>query len=123
MVVPVVLVPVYLGVLHFHLTALLLFVLWPTMHLSIAVLLLHVVRHPYQFLNSTPFVWLGKVSYSLYLWQQLFVYGVAPKPWYSAFFALALASGSYYFVEQPMLRIRENRAEHRKSPVAYADAV
>src|SRR5581483_2233128 len=44
MIVPVALVPIYLGTLHFHLAALLLFVLWPVMHLAIAGVLLHVVR-------------------------------------------------------------------------------
>jgi peptidoglycan/LPS O-acetylase OafA/YrhL len=114
MIVPVVLVPVYLGVLRFHITPLLLFVLWPVMHLSIAGLLLHVVQRPYWILNVRPVVWLGKISYSLYLWQQLFVYGEHPKPWYFVLFAVGLASASYYLVEQPMLRVRERRATARK---------
>jgi peptidoglycan/LPS O-acetylase OafA/YrhL len=113
MIVPVVLVPVYLGMLQFHLTALLLFVLWPMMHVCIAGLLLHVVQRPYWILNVRPVVWLGQISYSLYLWQQLFVYGTHGRPWYFVFFALALASASYYLVEQPMLRVRERRAEPR----------
>jgi peptidoglycan/LPS O-acetylase OafA/YrhL len=110
MIVPVVLVPVYVGLLHFRITPLLLFVLWPAMHLSIAGLLLHVVERPYWILNVRPVAWLGKISYSLYLWQQLFVYGDHPKPWYFVFFAVGLASASYYFVEQPMLRLRERRS-------------
>ena len=44
MIAPVVLVPIYLGSLRFHVTPLLLFALWPVMHLSIAGLLLHVVH-------------------------------------------------------------------------------
>src|SRR3974390_2458127 len=75
MIFPVVLVPVYMGVLQFHITPLMLVVLWPVMHLSIAGLLLHVVQRPYRILNLQPVVWLGKISYSLYLWQQLLVYG------------------------------------------------
>src|SRR5258708_22210380 len=73
MLVPVVLVPAYLGMMRFHLTALLLFVLWPVMHVCIAGLLLHVVQTPYWILNVRPVVWLGKISSSLYLWQQVFV--------------------------------------------------
>jgi peptidoglycan/LPS O-acetylase OafA/YrhL len=110
MLPPVLFVPIYTGVRHFHITLLLLFVLWPVMHLAIAGLLLHVVQHPYQLLNIRPVVWLGKISYSLYLWQQLFVYGSHARPWYYVFFALALASASYYFVEQPILRLREKRS-------------
>jgi peptidoglycan/LPS O-acetylase OafA/YrhL len=109
MIVPVVLVPVYLGVLRFHVTAVLLFVLWPAMHLAIAGLLLHVVQRPYWILNVGPVVWLGQISYSLYLWQQLLVFGEHAKPWYFVVFAIGLASASYYLVEQPMLRVRERR--------------
>jgi peptidoglycan/LPS O-acetylase OafA/YrhL len=109
MIVPVVLVPVYLGVLRFHVTAVLLFVLWPAMHLAIAGLLLHVVQQPYWILNVAPVVWLGQMSYSLYLWQQLFVFGEHSRPWYFVVFAVGLASASYYLVEQPMLRVRERR--------------
>jgi len=122
MTVPVVLVPVYLGLWRFHITPLLLFVLWPVMHVSIAGLLLHVVRRPYWILNVRPVVWLGKISYSLYLWQQLFVYGEHAKPWYFVLFAVGLASASYYLVEQPMLRIREKRAEERKMEGVLATA-
>jgi peptidoglycan/LPS O-acetylase OafA/YrhL len=110
MILPVVWVPVYVGILRFHLTPLLLFVLWPLMHLSIAGLLLHFVQQGYWILNVRPVVWLGKISYSLYLWQQLFVFGEHARPWYGMLFALGLASASYYLVELPMLRLREHRA-------------
>jgi peptidoglycan/LPS O-acetylase OafA/YrhL len=115
MVLPVALVPVYAATLHFHITALLLLVLWPLMHFSIAGLLLHVVQRPYWILNVQPVAWLGKISYSLYLWQQLFVFGRQAgqhaRPLYSVLFAVGLASASYYLVEQPMLRLREKRSE------------
>jgi peptidoglycan/LPS O-acetylase OafA/YrhL len=110
MLIPIILVPVYTGVHRFHITPLLLLILWPLMHISIAGLLLHVVQRPYRFLNIRPVIWLGKISYSLYLWQQLFVFGTRARPWYYVFFALALASASYYFVEQPMLRLREKKS-------------
>jgi peptidoglycan/LPS O-acetylase OafA/YrhL len=114
MLLAVALVPVYAGKLHFHLTAILLFVLWPLMHLSIAGLLMHVTQRPYWWLNARPVVWLGKISYSLYLWQQLFVYGEHGKPWYGVIFALGAASASYYLVEIPMLRVRERRGERSR---------
>src|SRR5580704_2770473 len=115
MIVPIAVVPAYAGMLRFHLTALLLFVLWPAMHLSIAGLLLHAVQQPYRILNARPVVWLGQISYSLYLWQQLFVYGTHPRAWYFVFFALALACASYYLVEQPMLRLRDRRKRERET--------
>ena len=114
LIVPVVLVPVYWGAIRFHTTALLLLVLWPVMHVSIAGLLLHVVERPYRILNLGPVEWLGKISYSLYLWQQLFTYGDRHRPWYFVFAAVGLAAASYYLVEQPMLRMRERRAAARR---------
>lgn len=44
----------YFGVLRLHTTALLLFVLWPVMHFSIAGLLLHVMQRPCRILNFGP---------------------------------------------------------------------
>ena len=122
MLIPVTLVPVYVGILRFHITALLLFLLWPLMHVSIAGLLLHVVQSPYRLLNAQPVMWLGKISYSLYLWQQLFVYGEHSRPWYLAVFALALAGASYYLVEQPTLRLRERRLTAQKPANQFATA-
>ena len=122
MLLPVVLVPVYVGVLRFHITAVLLFGLWPLMHVSIAGLLLHAVERPYWILNVQPVVWLGKISYSLYLWQQLFVFGTHYRPWYLVFLAVALASASYCLVEQPMLRMRERRAGARPVRTTLARA-
>jgi peptidoglycan/LPS O-acetylase OafA/YrhL len=122
MIVPVALVPVYVGVRHFHITPLLLFVLWPLMHLSIAGLLLHTVQKPYWLLNVRPVVWLGNISYSLYLWQQIFVYGDHSRPWYLMFFALGIASASYYGIEQPMLRVREKRMRKQTQSAVYAEA-
>ncbi len=122
MLVPLALVPIYVGRMHFHVTPLLLLVLWPAMHVSIAGLLLHVVQRPYWILNTTPVAWLGKISYSLYLWQQLFIFGTHPRPWYNVFFALALAAASYYLVEQPILRIREKRSANGKAQTAYSRA-
>ena len=90
------------------------------MHLSIAGLLLHVVQTPYRFLNVRPVVWLGQISYSLYLWQQLFVFGRHSKPWYYVFLAVAMACASYYLVELPMLRMRERRAGKQKLMYAAA---
>jgi peptidoglycan/LPS O-acetylase OafA/YrhL len=122
MIMPVALVPIYVGLLRFHLTPLLLFVLWPVMHACISGLLLHVVRQPYRFLNVTPVAWLGRISYSLYLWQQLFVFGTRPRPWYFVLLAIGLACGSYYVVEQPVLRLREKRRKQAKVEEMFVSA-
>jgi peptidoglycan/LPS O-acetylase OafA/YrhL len=122
MVLPVTFVPIYVGILRFHITPTLLFVLWPMMHASIAGLLLHVVQKPYRLLNAAPVVWLGRISYSLYLWQQLFVFGLRPRPWYLMFVAVGLACGSYYFIEQPVLRLREKSREKARVEEVYVPA-
>ncbi len=85
-----------------------LFILGPLLNLSIAGVVLHVIQVPYRALNWTPVAWLGKISYSLYLWQELFCSNPAWHQGYLlAFMALGCATFSYYLVEQPMLRVRE----------------
>lgn len=67
-----------------------------------------------RFLEWTPLRYIGRISYSLYLWQMLFFtghfYAQAPlgilnrAPWnYLA--VLAVAIGSYHLVELPVMRI------------------
>jgi peptidoglycan/LPS O-acetylase OafA/YrhL len=115
-------VPTYWGLRGFHSDPILLFVLWPLMHLSIAGLILHAVRGPYVWLNTRPMVWLGQISYSLYLWQQLFVFGRHGRPWYGVIAAVGAASASYYLIEKPMLRLREKRTRKVSLRARYATA-
>lgn len=96
-----------------------LFVLRPLLHISIAGIVLHVIQHPYWLLNWRPVAWLGKVSYSLYLWQELFCSNASLHyGWLLALPALACACFSYYLIEQPMLGVREKLSARRrqKSP-------
>jgi peptidoglycan/LPS O-acetylase OafA/YrhL len=66
-----------------------------------------------RILEAAPLRWLGRLSYSLYIWQQLFTaFGVVYRPFgiLSAFpvnFALmfAAACASYYLLEKPMMRL------------------
>ena len=91
-------------------TLVLLFMLQPLLHVSIAGVVLHVIQVPYRILNWTPIAWLGKISYSLYLWQEVFCSNPSLKLGYSlALLAVLCACLSYYVVEQPMLRLREKR--------------
>ena len=86
----------------------------------ITVLLLWCVRNPHtlagRFLNAAPVVHLGVLSYSIYLWQTLFLNianpgvfrGVewmsrAPASWIAL---LLVAEVSYHGVEQPALKLR-----------------
>jgi hypothetical protein len=77
---PLALVPFYVAALRFRTTPLLLLLLWPLLQVSIAGLLLHAVQSPYWILNIQPVAWPGKISDSLYLWQQLFAYGPRTGP-------------------------------------------
>jgi peptidoglycan/LPS O-acetylase OafA/YrhL len=91
-----------------------LFVARPLLHVSIAGLVLHVIQVPYRALNWTPVAWLGKISYSVYLWQELFCSNPAFHLGYVLVLpTLAAACLSYYLVEQPMLRLRERMARNR----------
>ena len=86
-----------------------LFVLSPIMFLSMAGLVAHVVQTPYRFLNIAPVAWLGRISYSLYLWQQPFFFHSSPPPIYKLALGVGLACLSYYLVERPFLKLREKR--------------
>ncbi|MGA9472128.1 MAG: acyltransferase [Terriglobales bacterium] len=93
-----------------------LFVLGPLLNLCLAGLVLHVIQIPYRALNWAPVAWLGKVSYSLYLWQELFCSNASLHLGYFLILpALACACLSYYCVELPMLRLREKRGRSRPS--------
>lgn len=64
-----------------------------------------------KFLELSPMQWIGRLSYSLYLWQQLFFVPDAKRPWSAAerlpwncLLLLGVALVSYRFVERPMIR-------------------
>jgi peptidoglycan/LPS O-acetylase OafA/YrhL len=98
--------------------------------LSIAVIVFKVLRQPgsaiARILKSPPLVWTGIISYSLYLWQQLFLTpmnetlaGIFPI---SLLFAYLLAATSYYMVERPILQMRPRwlRTSPKLAPPAEA---
>ena len=99
-------------------TLLLLIVLKPIFYVSIAGVLLHLVQTPYRVLNWGPVVWLGQISYGLYLWQEPFCADRHMRSGYLVFAAIACACLSYYFVERPMLRVRERRSSRAASEIS-----
>lgn len=83
------------------------------------------VRHPRsavgRVLEARPLVWLGTLSYSLYLWQQAFLNRHSTL-WISRFpvnlaLALAAALTSYHLVERRFLA-RRARRRHDRPPLA-----
>jgi peptidoglycan/LPS O-acetylase OafA/YrhL len=105
-------------------SAVYLFVIPPMQAALIPFLLVATVLHPGswagRFLEWVPCRKLGRISYSLYLWQQLFLTWVPFFPgklvwlqWFPVNMAGALmcAVGSYYVIERPMIRLG-----HRLAP-------
>ena len=83
------------------------------LHLGLALCIQNAIVARYRVLNMKPMVWIGTLSYSLYLWQQLFL-DRSSQAWYAAFPAnlgMAFLAGatSYYAIERPALRLRERR--------------
>jgi peptidoglycan/LPS O-acetylase OafA/YrhL len=92
------------------------------LHLGIALSLRHVIAVRYSILNVRPVMWLGAISYSLYLWQQPFLNRGLAAPW-TAFplnlaLSLLVATLSYYLVEKPVLALRDRwtRSGTRPAP-------
>ena len=79
-----------------------------------------------RLLNAAPLVFVGWLSYSLYLWQQPFLdrastAAVAAFP-LNIILTIALALASYYLVERPSLQLRR-RLERLRSPRSSGNSV
>jgi peptidoglycan/LPS O-acetylase OafA/YrhL len=78
-----------------------------------------------RFFELAPVVWLGRLSYSLYVWHALAltvaVNALAATPGLSLLakytLPLVLAAASYYLVERPFLRLKDRLAVVRVAPV------
>lgn len=91
-------------------------------------LILYTVARPERalgrLLETRPVAWFGRVSYSVYLWQMLFLpaYGIpismARVQWFplNVVFVVAAASASYYVVEQPCRRLGRTLASNLHRP-------
>lgn len=74
-----------------------------------------------KLLNKPPLAQLGKLSYSLYLWQQLFLLetkGSQPYAWFplNLAFTLGMAAISYHLIEQPAIKIGRQLLSRRGTP-------
>jgi peptidoglycan/LPS O-acetylase OafA/YrhL len=89
------------------------------------LLILSTVLHPKTIagtiLEAKPMRWLGRISYSLYLWQQLFFganfvssppgIAIVRQPPLNLLALLACATLSYYVVEKPFVRLGHKLAQ------------
>ena len=81
--------------------------------LLLAFFVARCVFHPQdtvgRFLNLKPMKFIGKLSYSLYLWQQLFFhYSFIPMFPLNVIATTGLASASYFLLEKPFLKLRSS---------------
>ena len=58
----------------------------------------------FRFLEAPPLRWIGRISYGLYLWQQLFLASPAGGFLPGVALTFAAAAASYYLMERPLLR-------------------
>jgi peptidoglycan/LPS O-acetylase OafA/YrhL len=98
---------------------------------AFAVLILHAVTHhdsyAYRWLNAPVIRTLGLWSYSLYLYhplsdditRRLGDFGFMNVPIEVAV-SIALAAGSYYMIERPVLMLRDRTRRRQQRPVAAA---
>ena len=107
----------------------------PLLNLSICYVLARYTEYPEtlggRLLNLPAVAWIGKLSYSIYLWQQLFMNPVTGS-FLQSFpanmgFALACAVASYYTVERPLAGLRKRMrpappAPSRRGPPPDAPA-
>jgi peptidoglycan/LPS O-acetylase OafA/YrhL len=79
----------------------------------------------HKWMNNRALVWLGTISYSLYVWQQLFLYRpafeIAPLGRLSLLplnllAAITVACCSYYVLERPLIRLGKRIESKSRSP-------
>ncbi len=92
----------------FHESHILYAIIWSTLILS----MLYGTGWLRQILDAKPLAFIGKISYSLYIWHLVVLilvyrgldYSPVAKGWISVTGAIVLATVSYYLIERPVLR-------------------
>lgn len=93
----------------------------------IPILLAGTVVHPEwwisRFLELKPLVWIGRISYSLYLWQQVFLWPGWKNPqhfwlvWpWNVIAMFLMATASYFVIEKPLLHLGRKLAARTLVP-------
>jgi peptidoglycan/LPS O-acetylase OafA/YrhL len=84
-------------------------------------------------LNNRPMIFIGVISYSLYIWHPLFLNEIMQLPgverwlifdwkvWWA--FAMLLAVGSYYYYELRFLRLKDRFVRTKPAPAAVPSPV
>jgi len=90
-------------------------------NVAICYLLFYFVRNPLsvggRILNWRPVVHIGVLSYSVYLWQQLFLGTGVTHPIAGVLCALACAEASWHLVEKPSFKLRRLIVGESRLPV------
>lgn len=74
-----------------------------------------------RILNLAPVVWVGSLSYSLYLWQQIFAWAPFPT-FFKVLSMFGCAALSYFVIERPFQRLRR-WIEVRGGPAAKRPSI
>lgn len=123
-------VPLILMITRFSSHAVVLLIFSPVLNVCIALLIESSTRHDRtlagRFLNWKPVAFIGVLSYSLYLWQQLFINRNSDQ-WVNAFpqnvaFATVAALLSYFVIERSFLGLR-HRLERATRLPTHTDSV
>lgn len=89
----------------------------PAVHLLIVAAIIGSIHaHGWwsKFLNSKVMIWLGTISYSIYLWQELFAFSTSWPAVLKVAATLAAAAASYFLVERPFLNLRHHFGSQKK---------